>query len=104
MVPFKPHTATVRVPESAGEVPSQVSPATSRGMLQPMAPGAAFERFGVEETNPHLWICETSDADFYQVGGELEISGCRYLIRAIADWSQGLAADHLDVMLARIPL
>lgn len=70
---YKPHTLTFYpVTESVNvssvvEIPIEGAGVTIEGQLTPMTSQAAFERFGVELQQPHLWMCDDDDANISAV-------------------------------------
>ena len=73
-LPRKPHTLTfapVTEPLDAENVvqpPTEGNAVSIQGQLTPLTSQAAFDRFGVELSRPHLWMCDDTDSSSIKVG------------------------------------
>ena len=84
----KPHTLSFTpVSESVdsswvAQPPSEGTAVSVDGQLTPISSQSAFERFGVELSRPHLWMCDDTDASSIKVGYKATVGSREFFVKS----------------------
>ena len=84
----KPHTLSFTPVTETTNGSYEVQPAAEGtavsvdGQLTPISSQAAFERFGVELSRPHLWMCDDTDASSIKVGYKATVGSREFFVKS----------------------
>lgn len=107
--PFRPHTVTVYEPTrdlnalKQRVVSDQTGGQSVRCLVSPLSTAAAFERWGIESSQPSELYANPGDGALFQINGLVTLGGKQYRVAAEPRVFESIAgADHAQVLLERL--
>jgi hypothetical protein len=103
-LPYKPQTVTVRARlqgEEAGiaTTGTLAEEVEVRCQVTPETPGAVYERYALEVTNPIRVMCDDADAANFPIQSEIDYDGRTYVVVVEPEiWGAIPATSHASIL------